>query len=92
LNENDILMAMCYSTKPSHPVCRPAYLVPAQARINWEGFARKGIRRKIVGMAEVGVPPHAYANRRWGNRPGMQHNPVLGCRVVLGRRVVLMMT
>ena len=26
----------------------------SQARINWEGCARKGIRRKMVGMAEMG--------------------------------------
>jgi len=25
--------------------------------------------------------PHVYVNRRWGNPAGMQHNPVLGCRV-----------
>ena len=27
----------------------------SQARIIWEGYARKGIRRKMVGMAEVGA-------------------------------------
>jgi len=27
--------------------------------------------------------PHTYATRRWGNPAGMQHNPVLGCRVLL---------
>ena len=27
-----------------------------RARINWEGCARKDIQRKMVGMAEVGVP------------------------------------
>jgi len=28
----------------------------SQSRINWEGWARKGIRRKMVGMAAVGAP------------------------------------
>ena len=39
----------------------------------------------IFGYHPVGAP-HAYANRTWGNPAGMQHNPVLG------RRVMLMMT
>jgi len=29
------------------------------------------------------APPHAYAKWRWENPAGTQHNPVLGCRVVL---------
>jgi len=41
--------------QPSHRVCKPAYLVPVQARINWEGCVRKGILRKMVGMAELGA-------------------------------------
>ena len=28
----------------------------SQARINWEGCSRKGIRRKNVGMMEAGAP------------------------------------
>jgi len=28
----------------------------SQVRINWEGFARRGIRRKNDGMAEMGAP------------------------------------
>jgi len=28
----------------------------SQARINWEGCARKGIRDNMMGMAEVGAP------------------------------------
>ena len=29
------------------------YLVPVATRINWEGCVRKGIRHKLVGMAEM---------------------------------------
>jgi len=35
----------------------------------------------IIGY-HLRVPPHAYANRRWGNPARMQHNPVLRQRVV----------
>jgi len=34
------------------------------------------------GYHPVGAA-HAYANSRWGNPAGKQHNPVLGHRVML---------
>ena len=36
----------------------------------------------ILGIIRL-APPHAYANRRWGNAARMQHNTVLRQRNVL---------
>ena len=44
-------------------------------------------RRWRIKIWHLGItpwaPPHAYANRRWGNPVRMQHNPVLGCSIML---------
>jgi len=42
--------------EPSHRVCKPAYLGLSQARINWEGCARKGIWCKNGGDGRDGAP------------------------------------
>jgi len=39
-----------------HRVCKPHVWCLSQARINWEGCARKGIQHKNGGMAEMGTP------------------------------------
>jgi len=44
-----------------------------------------GEQRYDIWVSPMGTP-HAYANRRWGNPAGTQHNPVPG------RRVKLMLT
>jgi len=41
---------------PSYWVCKLAYLVPVKRQDNWEGYGRKGIRRKMVRKVKVGAP------------------------------------
>ena len=46
--------------KQSHCICKPAYLVPVEAKINWEGCGRKGILRDEGGGSLIspdGVVP-----------------------------------
>ena len=37
-------------------MCKPAYLVPVPAMINWDGCVRKASCIKMVGMTEVQAP------------------------------------
>jgi len=48
------MQASIFGACPTHTVVLRLFWILSQARINWEGCARKGIRRKNGGMAEMG--------------------------------------
>jgi len=48
------LFCIKWDVKPRHWICKPAYLVPSQARVKWEDCGRKGIQRKMGGGGDGG--------------------------------------
>ena len=50
-----VLYCCLVTEQPSHWVCKPdnGTWCLSQARINWEGCGRNGIKHKMMGMMEV---------------------------------------